>query len=407
MDKVLSELEVIKEASRCLNCKIAKCQEFCPIHNEIPLINKLVKENKFADAFETITINSVLPDICSKICPHEKQCEGHCVKKFNGQGIKFSLIENYLANNYKEEYKITKNNHKVCAIGSGPASISFALYLARKGYQVDIYEKENDIGGVLYWGIPNYRLDKSILAKYKKELIDLGVNIFLNKEIKSINDLIGKYEAIFIGIGTTIPNKMNIPGEELKGVYNSYDFLRDTNLNKNHKDYGKNIIVVGGGNVAIDAARNAKRLGANVTIVYRRSEVEMPAGKEEVNIAKKEGIKFMCLRTPTIIHGDNKVNKVELAIMKLGEKDSSNRARPIMSDEPHVFLDADSIIMAIGFSANNTFTNESYIKVNDNGKTSIDKVYAGGDVVTGSKTAVLAMKGGLDAARDIEHKLSI
>jgi len=403
----MAKSKVIAEASKCLGCKNAKCQEFCPIHNEIPLINKLVKENKFQDAFDAISVNSILPEICSTICPHEKQCEGHCVKQFNGNGVKFSLIENYLATNYSEDYEITTNQHKVCAIGSGPASLSFSLYLARKGYQVDIYERENDIGGVLYWGIPNYRLNKSILAKYKQELVDLGVNIFTNKEIKSLEEIKDKYDGIFVGVGSVIPNRMNIPGEDLDGVYNAYDFLKDTNLNTNHKDYGKKIIVVGGGNVAIDTARNAKRLGADVTIVYRRSEKEMPAGKKEVSLAKKDGVKFLRLKTPVSILGDKKVNKVECAIMKLGDKDSSNRARPIISDEPHIYLDADSVIMAIGFSANNVFTNDgAYIKVDDNGKTNQDKIYAGGDVVTGSKTVVLAMKAGLDAARDIEEKLS-
>jgi len=407
MSNIIDESTIINEASKCLGCKIAKCQEFCPIHNEIPLVNKLVKEKKFQDAFDAISVNSILPDICSTVCPHEKQCEGHCVRQFNGNGVKFSLIENYLANNYSEDYEITSNNCKVCAIGSGPASLAFSLYLARRGFHVDIYERENDIGGVLYWGIPNYRLNKSVLTKYRNELNNLGVNIFANKEIKSLDDIKDKYDGIFIGVGTVVPNKMNIPGEDLDGVYNAYDFLKDTNLNSNHKDYGKKIVIVGGGNVAIDAARNAKRLGADVTIVYRRSEIEMPACKAEIAAAKKDGVNFMCLKTPVAIIGDNKVNKVECAIMKLGEKDSSNRARPIISDEPHLFMDVDSVIMAIGFSANNVFTNDgAYIKVDDNGKTNLDKIYAGGDIVTGSKTVVLAMKAGLDAARDIEEKLS-
>lgn len=409
MDRKINEEEIVKEASKCFNCKIAKCQEFCPIHNNIPLFNKLVKEFKFNQAFDVIKNNTIFPDICSLICPHEKQCEGHCIRNKNNDGVKIGLIENYISS-YKIVESCNKNNFKVCTIGSGPASLAFALYLARKGYHVDIYEKENDIGGVLYWGIPHYRLNKSILNNYKNELINLGTNIYANKTINSLDNIINKYDAIFIGVGTTAANKMKIKGENLIGVYNAYDFLKDTNLSINHKNYGKNIIVVGGGNVAIDAARNAKRLNSNVTIIYRRSENEMPANREEIKLAKEEGINFMCLRNPISILGDNKVEKIECAIMELGPLDSSNRPTPIESNKSHIFIDADSVIMAIGFNFDNSFkeinkNEKGYIKVDLNNLTNINNVYAGGDATTGSKTVVLAMKSGLNAAKHLDKKL--
>ena len=419
-----TEQEAIDEANRCLHCPIPKCKESCPIKNNIPEFINEIKNKDYKKAYSFIQEKSILSDICGTICPHEDQCEGHCVRGLRGESVNIGALERFVsewANKNIKEVNPIKNKYKVACIGSGPASITFALYLARKGYNVTIYEKESYVGGVLSWGIPSYRLGKEILDNYISRLKVLGVNFVFNYKVGSshpLEEIIKNYDATFIGTGALNSNKMHIPGEDLKGVYPADEFLSKINLSndKSSNNYGSKILVVGGGNVAMDASRDAIRLKqvSRVDIVYRRSENEMPACTEELNMAKEEGVIFNTLTNPVKFIGENGVlKKVECAIMELGEPDSSGRRRPIESTKPHIFFDVDSAVLALGFSndkeigettANLNIDKYGCFIVDENNMTSLKNVYAGGDAVTGAKTVVLAMKAGLNAAKDVEKK---
>lgn len=421
----LSSEDIYNEACRCLNCPKPNCKLFCPISNNIPLFISKVKEGKIDEAHSVVMEKSCFPDICSIVCPHEKQCLGHCVRGIKGEPVNIPLIERYIAEHVSyTKPNVTKTNHRFAAIGSGPASLAFALKLAEKGHKVVIYEKENYIGGVLKWGIPSFRLPSDKLDKYINRLKDLGVEFVLNCEIGKtilVEDLLKQYEAIFIGVGAHKSNKIHIPGEDNKNIFNTKEFLSKINLqngeNKVFPECGKNVLVVGGGNAAMDAARSAIRLPQveKVTIVYRRTEEEMPACHEELTEAKNEGIEFKTLTNPVqFIVINDKINKVECAKMILGEIDSSGRRRPIESNEHHVFIDANTVVLALGFSNDPNFAKSvlkvesdkwGAISVDENNKTSNKRIYAGGDASRGASTVVLAMKDGMNAAKDILKNL--
>lgn len=412
--------EATLEAERCLNCQIPRCKQACPIHNDIPLFIKAIKDGMIEKAYAIIKEKSVMPEICGTVCPHEDQCEGACVMGIKYESIAIGALERFIAkyardNGFKDDEKILKKDEKVACIGSGPASLACAYVLSQNGYQVDVYEKEDFIGGVLTWGIPSFRLEREAVDHLIDELKDRDVNFILNKKIDDLKELQKSYDAVFIGTGAPISNPMRIEGEGSKGVYAADDFLTKINMapcingRKEFEDCGQKVIVVGGGNVAMDAARCAIRLPQvkEVTIVYRRSENEMPACKEELEHAKEEGIVFKTLCNPVAFIGKDHVKEVECAIMELGEPDASGRRKPIETDK-HIVLNADTVVLALGFSNDRTVAdNTPELKadkwgcfiVDEDGKTSIDNVYAGGDAVTGAKTVVKAMDAGIKAAK--------
>ena len=412
------ELELAKsESLRCLSCPKPQCKAACPIENEIPSFIKAFKSSNINEAYSILMEKTCFPDICSIVCPHEKQCMGHCIRNFKNEPVNIPLIERAISELHKEDFvKPTPNGHKFAAIGSGPASLAFALILAKKGHKVVVYEKEKYIGGVLKWGIPAFRLPSEKLQKHIEELKSLGVEFVLNYEVgpkHPLDELIKEYEGIFIGVGATISNKMRVEGEDFKGVYHCDEFLSKINLNEPNIDFGKRILVVGGGNAAMDAARSAIRIADEVNIVYRRSEEEMPACKAELEDAKSEGVKFNILTNPVKFIGEDKVSRVECAVMELGEPDESGRRRPVESNKPHIFYDVDSVVLALGFSNNFALANEAFkletdkwgaIIVNENNETSIKNVYTGGDAVRGASTVVLAMKDGINAAKSVLKK---
>ena len=407
--------EAIKEAQRCLNCKNPRCVLNCPIHNRIPEFIQKVKEDKLLEAYSILMDKTVLPEICGTICPHEKQCEGACVRGIKGESVNIGALERYIAKYMRLENKDETTFQKhldihVALIGSGPASLACALYLAQNGAKVSIYEKESYLGGVLRWGIPGYRLDKEVLKHLLKRLEKLGVEFILEHEVQDLNEL-KDHDAIFIGSGALKPNHLNIEGEDLDGIYQAKDFLKETNFKHKLERTFKNIMVVGGGNVAMDAARNALRLEGvkNVTIVYRRSLEEMPACKEELDDALLEGVNFLPLTNPYKLYGQDRLEKVILQKMTLGEPDDSGRRRPLPLDE-YIEYEVDALILALGFKANdNTFglktDDRGLIKVNDQMESSRPLVFVGGDAQRGPMTVVLAMKDGIKAAKEILGKL--
>ena len=425
-----SEEEVKEEASRCLNCPKPSCMEGCPINNQIPRFMQSVKEGNYQEAYEIIKERSCLSAICGSICPHENQCEGHCIRNKIDEPLSIGAVERFVSewainNGLLKATSVSSNNKKVACIGSGPASIACAMKLAEAGFEVVIYEDKEYVGGVLEWGIPSYRLPHEDVQAYINRLLELGVTIHTNTNIlenNSFNEMRNEYDAIFIGTGSPISNRMNVEGEDLEGIYDAYTFLKEINLQtvddegrKYLPECGKNVVVCGGGNVAMDAARNAVRLPQveTVTILYRRSEEEMPACKEELELAKEEGITFMTLQTPVEFHGENgKVTEAECAIMELGEPDESGRRSPVESDKPHAIVKCDTVVKALGFSNDPNLFSEldkndrGSIIVDDNLQTSLENVYAGGDVVTGAKTVVAAMKAGMLAAQSIIQKLN-
>ncbi len=405
------------EASRCLHCKVPKCQEACPIHNDIPTFIQAIKEERLDDAYAIIKKKSVLPEICGTVCPHEDQCEGHCVMGIRFESVNIGALERFVAKYAREkgldDKVITSKEEKVACIGSGPASLACALVLADEGYKVDIYEKDDFIGGVLTWGIPSYRLEREAVDHIIDQLKKKGANFILNAKIEDLS-VLKDYQAIFIGTGAPHSNAMRIPGEDIKGVYHADKFLTAINmapLKDGKREFvgcGEKVVVVGGGNVAMDAARDAIRLPQvkEVTIVYRRSEKEMPACSEELEHAKEEGVVFKTLCNPVAFKGDDKLEEVECAIMELGEPDSSGRRRPVETDQ-RITIKADTAVLALGFSNDKAIAEINKIeadkwgcfKVDENGKTNIPNIYAGGDAVTGASTVVKAMDAGIKAAK--------
>ncbi len=417
----------MEEATRCLSCKHKPCVSGCPVCVDIPAFIDEVKKGEFEKAYEIISATSALPAVCGRVCPQETQCEAKCVRGIKGEPVAIGRLERFVADYHmahsQEEVKpITSNGHKVAIIGAGPSGLTCAGDLAKKGYEVTVFEALHVAGGVLVYGIPEFRLPKAIVQKEIDHLQALGVKVCTNMvigKVLSIDELFEQgFEGVFIGSGAGLPSFMNIPGENLKGVYSANEFLTRVNLMKAYKEGSdtpikdsKNVAVFGGGNVAMDAARCAKRLGAeNVYIVYRRSDAEMPARREEIEHAKEEGIIFKNLTNPVQILGTPQegVTGVECVEMALGEPDESGRRRPVSVEGSNFVLDIDCAIMAIGTSPNplirsttkglETNKRGCIITEEETGLTTREGVYAGGDAVTGAATVILAMGAGKKAA---------
>ena len=429
-----TEEQALDEAARCLNCKNHPCVDGCPVNVRIPEFIQKIVEKDYEGAYQVIHQTSSLPAVCGRVCPQESQCEMHCVRGKKGDPVGIGRLERFVAdwhNAHSTEApaKPATNGHKVAIIGSGPAGLTCAGDLAKKGYEVTVFEALHLAGGVLVYGIPEFRLPKAIVRKEIAGLEKLGVKIETNMvigKVTSIKELMEEqgFEAVFIGSGAGLPMFMKIPGENLKGVFSSNEFLTRSNLMKAYENdcptpimKAKRVAVVGGGNVAMDAARTAKRLGAEVYIVYRRSEKELPARAEEVEHAKEEGIIFKLLNNPVRILGDENFNVtgMECIEMTLGEPDSSGRRRPVPKEGSEFVIDLDCVIMAIGTSPNpliksttEGLATESWggiIADEATGATSIPGVYAGGDAVTGAATVILAMGAGKTAAASIDEYL--
>ena len=422
----------IDEAQRCLLCKNPRCMGGCPVHIHIPEFVGLVAQGKFEEAYQVISKSSSLPAVCGRVCPQESQCEGLCVRGIKGEPVAIGRLERFVADWHNEHateapVRPESNGHKVAVVGSGPAGLTCAGDLAKLGYEVTIFEALHLAGGVLVYGIPEFRLPKSIVQKEIDGLVALGVKVETNMVIGrsiTIDELVSEYgfEAVFIGSGAGLPKFMNIPGENLKGVYSANEFLTRVNLMKAYRPdsttpikHSKNVAVVGGGNVAMDAARCALRLGAEkVYIVYRRGMEELPARKEEVEHAEEEGIIFKTLTNPTEILGDETgtVCGMKCVEMEVGEPDASGRRRPVVKPNSELVLDVDCVIMSLGTSPNplikattEGLDTESWggIIVDEAGLTSVEGVYAGGDAVTGAATVILAMGAGKTAAAGIDE----
>ena len=428
-----TEEMAIDEAQRCLNCKNKPCVEGCPVKIHIPEFIACVAKGDFAAAYEIISVSSSLPAVCGRVCPQESQCESKCVRGIKGEAVGIGRLERFVADwhNAQENVTVNKpesNGHKVAIIGSGPSGLTCAGDLAKKGYEVTVFEALHVAGGVLVYGIPEFRLPKVIVQKEIDTLKALGVKIETNMvigKVLSIDELMSEYgfEAVFIGSGAGLPRFMNIPGENLNGVFSANEFLTRINLMKAYKEgshtpvyRAKKVCVVGGGNVAMDAARCAKRLGSDVTIVYRRTEAELPARREEVEHAMEEGIKFQMLTNPTEVLGDENgwVKGMLCQEMELGEPDEKGRRRPIPKEGAMCTLECDAVIMSIGTSPNPLIKSTTAglevnahggIIVNEDGLTSRDGVYAGGDAVTGAATVILAMGAGKTAASAIDEAI--
>ena len=427
-----TEEQALDEAQRCLHCKNKPCVAGCPVGIHIPDFIAKVAEGDFEGAYQIITQQSSLPAVCGRVCPQETQCEQKCVRGIKGEPVGIGRLERFVADWHNKNVceapqRPAPNGHKVAIIGSGPSGLTCAGDLAKKGYAVTVFEALHTAGGVLVYGIPEFRLPKDIVQKEIDGLKALGVDVQTNMvigRVLSIDELLEQgYEAVFIGSGAGLPRFMNIPGENLKGVYSANEFLTRVNLMKAYQpgsdtpiEHAKRVAVVGGGNVAMDAARCAKRLGAEeVFIVYRRSEKELPARAEEVEHAKEEGIVFHLLNNPTQILGDENgnVKGMECIRMELGEPDASGRRRPVEVPGSQFTLDVDCVIMAIGTSPNPLIKSTTQgletqkwggIIVNEEtGLTSREGVYAGGDAVTGAATVILAMGAGKTAATAIDE----
>ena len=413
----------IKEYSNyCLNCKVKPCsQKGCPLSNDIPAFIKCVKDEDLKQAYMILTKTTMLGSVCGRICPHEKQCQGSCVRGIKSEPVHIGEIEAYVFDNgLKNEYyneiekSNTLKNKKIAVIGSGPASLNASAFLAMAGADVTIYEKQNELGGILSHGIPEFRLDRDVLNSTINQILSLGIKIktgiTLGKDI-NLEELKKNYDAVFLGIGANVPAKMNIPGEELEGVFGGNTLLE----NGNHPDYTNKIVVVsGGGNVAMDCARTIKRMGAKkVYVIYRRAEEQMPAEKKEIADAKNEGIEFLFQNNIVKIIGDEKVKRVECIKTVLVQKEGETRLSPVNIEGSNYELDVDYVVMAVGskpdkniLSKLNLELNEwGYIKVDENYKTSDDKVYAGGDLIGQKATVAWAAKAGRDAAKAMEREL--
>lgn len=429
-----SEEDAIYEAQRCLHCKHQPCVSGCPVNIHIPDFIEKVKDGDFEGAYQVISLTSSLPAVCGRVCPQENQCEKHCVRGIKHEAVGIGRLERFVADYHREHtqekpVKPQSNGHKVAIVGAGPSGLTCAGDLAKKGYEVTIFEALHEAGGVLMYGIPEFRLPKDIVRKEIENLKALGVNIVTNFVVgrsDTIDALMEEdgFEAVFVGSGAGLPRFMNLEGENLKGVFSANEFLTRINLMKAYKEdsntpiyHPKKCVVVGGGNVAMDAARCARRLGAEVHIVYRRSMEELPARKEEVEHAQEEGIIFDLLNNPVKVIGDDQgwVSHVECIKMELGEPDASGRRRPIPVEGSEFQIEADCMIMAIGTSPNPLIRSTTpglevnrrgCLVVDENEMTTKDGVYAGGDAVTGAATVISAMGAGKKAASSIDEYLS-
>ena len=423
----------VNEAKRCLGCKNKPCQTGCPVGIDIPSFIAKVAEEDFEGAYQVLSASSALPAVCGRVCPQETQCEGKCVRGIKGESVGIGRLERFVADWHREHNTAAPtvpeyNGHKVAIIGAGPSGLTAAGDLAKLGYKVTVYEALHLAGGVLVYGIPEFRLPKAIVQNEIEGLQAMGVDIETNMvigKVLTIDELMHDYgyEAVYVASGAGLPRFMGIPGESLKGVYSANEYLTRVNLMKAYKEgsktpikKSKNVAVVGGGNVAMDAARSAKRLGAeNVYIVYRRGMEELPARKEEVEHAEEEGIIFKLLTNPVRVLGDENgcVTGMECVEMELGEPDDSGRRRPVEKKDSNFVLDVDTMIMSIGTSPNplirsttpglETNRHGCIVTNGDDGLTSREGVYAGGDAVTGAATVILAMGAGKHAAKAIDE----
>ena len=428
-----------KYTEYCLNCPVKPCSvKGCPLNNNIPTFIKLAKEENLKEAYKVLSETTVLPAICGRICPHEKQCQGKCVRGIKGEPVSIGKIEAYIADEalknenslketwqeemgklYKEENKISceeeiKNINKVAVVGSGPSGLTCAAFLRKYGIAVTIFEKHNSLGGILRRGIPEFRLEKDILDKTIAQILNLGIEVKYGMELGknlSLADLIKEYDAVYLSIGANVPTGMKIPGEELNGVYGANTLLEIGN----HPDYtNKNVAVIGGGNVAMDAARTINRMGANsVKVIYRRAEEQMPAERKEIADAKEEGIEFLFQTNIKKVLGKERVEKIECIKMDLVQKEGETRLSPVEIPNSNYEIPIDYVIMAVGAKTeeenlkkeNIELTERKYVKINENYETSIDKVFAGGDLVGSTATVAWAARDGRNAAEKIRDYL--
>ena len=411
MERNINEL-----ASYCLNCKVKPCQSGCPLGNDIPEFIKNVKEENFEQAYKVLSKTTVLESICGRICPHMSQCMGKCVRGIKSNPVNIGELEAFvgdkaLQNGYRmDDVEVAKNGKKVAIIGSGPAGLTCAAFLARNGFEITIYEKRDKLGGLLRYGIPEFRLSKDILDNAINKILNLGIEVQLNTELGTdvkLEDLSEKYDFVFISIGANIPWKMGIEGEDLQGVYGGNTLLEYNS----HPDYhGKKVAVIGGGNVAMDCARIINKMGAEkVTVIYRRAEEQMPAEKKEIKDAKDEGVEFLFQTNIVKILGDSNVEKVECIKTELVQKEGDSRLSPVDIEGSNYELDMDYVVMAIGSMPEEKIVNllglecdkKGYIKINDNYETSMKNVFAGGDVAGTKSTVAWAARTGRNVAEII------
>lgn len=412
---MINKSEIKNKADYCLSCKIKPCQIGCPLNNDTTGFIKLLKEDKIKEAYELLCETTVLQSICGRICPHDKQCQGSCIRGVSQKQVNIGDLEAYVGDvALKEGWNIPRKkenkNKKVAVVGGGPTGLACSAKLAREGYEVTIYEKHNVLGGIMNHGIPAFRLNKTLLNNVIQKVLDLGIDVKLNQEIGidfSLEDLEKKYDAIYLGFGANISSKMGIPGEELMGVYGGNELLE----NNTHPDYkGKSVVISGGGNVAMDTARTVKKLGAEiVTVIYRRSEAEMPAEKKEIEEAKEEGVEFLFQNNIIAIHGEEKVEKIECVKTELVQKLGETRKSPVNIEGSNYFIDIDYIIMAVGSKPEEKIVSNLGVELNSRGRIKIDKnnmtskkgVFAGGDLAGVKSTVAWAARSGRDSAEHI------
>lgn len=407
-----------QKAEYCLNCKNPQCRTGCPLGNNIPAFIQKVKEDNLEEAYKILCETTAIPAICGRICPHQKQCQGKCIRGIKSEPVSIGKIEAYVGdwalNNTNSLLNCCKDiqekNKKVAVIGGGPSGLTAAVFLRKNGYKVTIYEKQKDLGGILKRGIPEFRLPNEIVEKTIEQILALGINVQCEKELGrnlELANLEKEYDAIYLSIGANIPRKMAIEGEELEGVYGGNSLLE----NQNHPDYtNKKVAIIGGGNVAMDCARTIKRMGAEqVVIIYRRSEAEMPAESKEISDAKKEGVEFQFLNNIVKILGTNKVEKIECIKTELVQKEGETRKSPVNIENSNYILNMDYVVMAVGGEVdkdliekcNISTTTKKYVQVNENNQTSDEKVFAGGDVVGQNSTVAWAASDGKNVASKI------
>jgi glutamate synthase (NADPH/NADH) small chain len=410
----VNKIEVSKKANYCASCITKPCQLGCPLNNDITGFIKSIKNKKYENAYRILSNTTVLPSLCGRICPHERQCEGMCVKGVSSNPVSIGDLEAFIGDlSIKNNWKIDspkKTKYRVAVIGGGPAGLTCAAFLRRNGIGVTIYEKHDYLGGILMHGIPEFRLPKDLVKSVTDRIIELGIDVKYNQELGKdikLKELEKEYDAVFLGIGTNISGKMNIPGENLQGVYGANELL-ENNIKLNYK--GKTVVVSGGGNVAMDVSRSIKRMGAKrVIVVYRRSEDDMPAEKKEIKDAKKEGIEFLFLNSIIEIHGDSKVESIELVKTKLIKQDGESRLLPINIDGSNYQMPCDYVMMAVGSHPDDIVLNELGLQLDRKGKIDIDplghtsnkKIFSGGDIAGVTSTVAWASRSGRNAAYEI------